>query len=207
VRQRADAAAPWRNREPILDVLTRVLPANGLILEIASGTGQHASYLAPKLAPRRWQPSDVDGKMFDSIVAWADDAKEQGSGEATILPPVVVDATAESWPIEDADAVVCINMIHIAPVEACAGLLAGAGRILPPEGPLYLYGPFKRGGMHTAPSNRDFDEVLRSRDARWGIRDLDVIAVEAVGHGLVLAEIVEMPSNNLSVIFRKQVAG
>ncbi len=200
-----DAAAPWRNRQPILEVLARILPADGLILEIASGTGQHAAYLAPRLAPRRWQPSDIDRTMFDSIVAWSEEAKEDSVGEAKVRPPIVLDAREEAWPIARADAIVCINMIHIAPIDACAGLLLGAARILPPEGPLYLYGPFLRHGEHTAPSNRRFDDWLRSQDARWGVRDLDVIATEAAGHGLVLDETVEMPSNNLSVIFRKRV--
>lgn len=202
--RRANAVSAARNRQPILDVLARILPAHGLILEIASGTGQHAGYFAPRLAPRRWQPSDIDRDMFDSITAWTEAAPGEVSGGADILPPIVLDATADAWPVERADAIVCINMIHIAPFEACAGLLAGAGRILPQEGPLYFYGPFKRCGAHTAPTNQQFDDWLQVQDARWGVRDLDLIAEEAAGHGLVLDEVVEMPANNLSVIFRKR---
>ena len=204
---RIDAPAPWRNRQPILDVLARILPAEGLVLEIASGTGQHAGFLAPRLAPRRWQPSDLDSGMFDSIRAWGGEAADDAAGEAKIYPPIILDASAETWPIERADAIVCINMIHIAPIDACSGLLAGAGRVLPPRGPLFLYGPFMRNGAHTAPGNQRFDALLRSQDARWGVRDLDTIAVAASDHGLVLDETVEMPANNLSVIFRKRAGG
>lgn len=204
VGRRADAAAPWRNRQPILDVLARILPPTGTVLEIASGTGQHAAYLAPRLAPRKWQPTDVDQSMFESIEAWADDAVGPPLGNSVILPPLVLDASAEAWPLNGADAVVCINMIHIAPIEACSGLLAGAARILPTGGPLYLYGPFMRGGVHTAPSNARFDEMLRSQDARWGVRDLDEVAQEAADRGFAFDEVIDMPSNNLSVIFRKK---
>jgi SAM-dependent methyltransferase len=204
VTGRLDAPAARSNGPPILDVLARILPAEGMVLEVASGTGQHAGFFAPRLAPRVWQPSDLDGAMFDSIRAWTDAASSNADDSARIRPPIVLDASAETWPIDSADAIVCINMIHIAPIEACSGLLAGAGRVLPPGGPLYLYGPFMRHGAHTAPSNQRFDQHLRSQDARWGVRDLDAIAVEAAGHGLVLDEIVEMPANNLSVIFRKR---
>lgn len=201
--QRRDAPSARRNRQPIWDVLTRILPAHGTVLEVASGTGQHAGYFAPRLAPRRWQPSDLDPGLFDSIKAWTAEVSDQPAGEATILEPVVLDVCAAEWPIAGADAIVCINMIHIAPIEACLGLLAGAGRVLPPGGPLYLYGPFMRDGVHNAPSNQRFDQELRSADPRWGIRDLDEIAVEAEKHGLVLDEVVPMPANNLSVVFRK----
>lgn len=203
VGRRANAAATWRNREPILGVLARILPPTGIVLEIASGTGQHAAYLAPRLGPRKWQPTDIDQTMFESIEAWTEDAIGPLPSDRVIQPPLVLDASAEAWPVDGADAVVCINMIHIAPIEACSGLLAGAARILPAGGPLYLYGPFKRAGAHTAPSNARFDDTLRSQNPRWGVRDLDVVSQVAAGHSLVLDEIVEMPSNNLSVIFRK----
>lgn len=203
---RRDAAAPWRNRQPILDVLTRILPPTGLVLEIASGTGQHAAFFAPRLAPRRWQPSDLDSGMFDSIAAWAEDADRESGGDAQILPPVHIDACAAEWPIAQADAIISINMIHIAPIAACRGLLAGAARTLPPGGPLFLYGPFKRNGAHTAPTNQSFDESLRSRNPEWGVRDLDELAAEAPGIGLHLDEVVEMPANNLSVVFRRAPA-
>ena len=201
--KRRDAAAPWRNRQPILDVLTRILPPTGLVLEIASGTGQHAAYFAPRLSPRRWQPSDLDPSMFDSIEAWAEETDPDGKGEARILPPLHLDASAAEWPIVRADAIIAINMIHIAPVAAYKGLLAGAARMLPAGGPLFLYGPFKRNGAHTAPTNRAFDESLRSRNPEWGVRDLDELAVEATAIGLDLDEVVEMPANNLSVVFRQ----
>ena len=195
-----DAPATWRNRAAILAVLERVLPNSGLILEVASGTGQHAAFLAPRLAPRDWQPSDVDASLFASIIAWSGQAGDENAWAPR--PPIVVDAMAAEWPIDHADAIVCINMIHIAPPAAATGLLAGAGRLLPAGGVLYLYGPFMRGGVHSAPSNRDFDLSLRRQDSRWGVRDLDHIAAEAGDHGLQLQEIVDMPANNLSVIFR-----
>lgn len=198
-----DAPAPWRNREAILAVLQRVLPKTGRILEVASGTGQHAAYFAPRLAPLVWQPSDVDPAMFASIAAWAALAATEFEGAWTPRPPIIVDATSAQWPIDHADAVVCINMVHIAPPAATTGVLAGAGRILPPGGVLYFYGPFMRDGRHTAPSNQVFDAHLRERDARWGIRDLDRVVAEAAEHGLELAETVDMPANNLSVVLRR----
>ena len=196
-----DAPATWRKRAAILAVLERVLPKTGLVLEVASGTGQHAGFLAPRLAPLDWQPSDVEFSRFDSIVAWSEQAAAENTW--TPRPPIVVDATAAQWPIDHADAIVCINMIHIAPTAATSGLLAGAGRILPPHGVLYLYGPFMRCGVHSAPSNRDFDLSLRRQDSRWGVRNLDQLAAEAGDHGLELQETVDMPANNLSVIFRR----
>ena len=202
---RLEAGAPKRNSEPILQVLTRILPPVGLVLEVASGTGQHAAYLAPRLAPRRWQPSDLDRRRLESIAAWIDEATQKAGEAPVILPPILLDASADTWPIAHADAVININMIHIAPIEACQGLLAGAGRILPPGGPLYLYGPLMRGGSHTAPSNQAFDNSLRSQDPRWGVRDLDTVAAMADEYDLTLDETVEMPSNNLSVIFRKRL--
>ncbi|MFP6759956.1 MAG: DUF938 domain-containing protein [Alphaproteobacteria bacterium] len=196
-----DAPATWRNREAILAVLERVLPKSGLVLEVASGTGQHAAFLAPRLAPLDWQPSDVESSLFDSIVAWSGQAAVENSWVPK--PPIVVDAMAAEWPIGHADAIVCINMIHIAPTAAATGLLAGAGRLLAAGGVLYLYGPFMRGGVHSASSNRDFDLSLRRQDSRWGVRDLDHIVAEAADHGLELQETVDMPANNLSVVFRR----
>ncbi len=193
-----------RNREPILEVLTRVVPPEGLILEIASGTGQHAAFFAPRLVPRSWQPTDIDRDNFDSISAWADYVASESGETELIKKPVRLDASAPEWPIKRADAIVCINMIHIAPIEACSGLLAGAARILPASQPLFLYGPFKRHGAHTAPSNQAFDESLRARDPRWGVRDLDELAEEASGRGLELDEVFGMPANNLSVVFRRR---
>ncbi len=200
--QRAPAAE--RNRSVILDVLREVLPATGTVLEVSSGTGQHAAYFAPELAPRRWQPSELDRALIGSIEEWGARVPS-----AKLLPPITLDACAAIWPVEQAPpeppitAVVNINMIHIAPWQACLGLLAGAGRILPPQGMLYLYGPYQRGGAHNASSNEDFDRSLRARDPQWGVRDLDEVEAAAKSQGLVLERVIEMPVNNLSVIFRK----
>ena len=195
---RRHGPASQRNRDPILAVLQRVLPAQGLILEIASGSGEHAAYFAPRLAPRRWQPSDADPDARASIAAHAADA-----ACPTLLAPVALDAAAAAWSIGAADAVVCINMIHIAAWRATEGLIAGTERVLPAGGALYLYGPFKRDGRHTAPSNEAFDRSLRARDPAWGVRDLDEVARLAERHGLALDQVVGMPVNNLSVVFRR----
>jgi SAM-dependent methyltransferase len=186
-----------RNRDPILDVLRRVLPANGLVLELASGSGEHAAYYATKLPALTWQPTDPDPLALASIDA------HRAAAAANLLPALQLDVTASHWPVERADAAVCCNMIHIAPWAACEGLLAGAARILPPGGLLYLYGPYRIGGEHTAPSNAAFDADLRARDPAWGIRSLEDVTALAQRHGLALAESVPMPANNFSVIFRR----
>ncbi|MEQ8194289.1 MAG: DUF938 domain-containing protein [Rhodospirillales bacterium] len=190
------AAAVQRNRDPILGVLKRVLPETGIVLEIAGGTGEHAAYLAPHFPGLAWRPSEADPAMLPSIAAWA------GKTE-NIAAPVLLDVRADDWPVERADAVVCINMIHISPWESCLGLMAGAGRVLPAGGVLYLYGPYKLGGQHTAPSNAAFDESLRRRDPAWGVRDLEKVKDAAAGHGLMFREHVAMPANNFSVVFEK----
>lgn len=187
-----------RNRDPILDVLRRMLPARGLILEIASGSGEHAVHFAQALPSLAWQPSDTDAEALASITA-----HRAAAHLPNLLPPLKLDVTAQTWPVAYADAIVCCNMIHIAPWTACEGLIAGAARVLPAGGVLYLYGPYKVGGRHTAPSNAAFDADLRARDPAWGIRDLDEVAALAEKHGLTLAETVAMPANNLSVIFRR----
>jgi hypothetical protein len=186
-----------RNRDPILDVLRRVLPTQGVVLEIASGTGEHAAHIARTLPRLIWQPSDRDPEARISIAAWC-------GGLANVRPPLDIDVTAESWPADRADAMVCINMIHISPWEATFGMLAGAGRLLPVGGILYLYGPYKRDGRHTAASNADFDASLRSRNPAWGVRDVVDVEAAALRQGLVLDEIVAMPANNLSLIFKRQ---
>jgi hypothetical protein len=193
------APATLRNRDAILAVLQRIAPQDGVLLEIASGTGEHAAYMASNLpGPLRWQPSDGDADALSSIDAHA-------AGNPRILPALLVDVTAGKWPIDRAAAMFCANMIHIAPWQASEGLFAGAGRVLTSGAPLVLYGPFKRDGAHTAPSNEAFDASLRSRDPSWGVRCLDSeIAPLAKRHGLVLGEIVPMPANNLSVIFRRR---
>lgn len=190
------AAAAARNRDPILGLLRDRLPQPGLVLEIASGTGEHAVWFSRAMPGLTWQPTDRDAGALDSIAAWRD-----GAALPNLLAPLWLDVTAEAWPVQHADAVVAINMIHIAPWAATLGLLAGAARVLPPGGLLYLYGPFREGGAHTAPSNAAFDADLRARDPGWGIRDLDEIVALAAAEGLALAERIAMPANNLSVVF------
>jgi SAM-dependent methyltransferase len=188
-----------RNRDPILDVLRRVLPQRGLVLEIASGSGEHAAYFAQSLPVLTWQPTDPDAAALASIAAHRDHA-----GVSNLRAPVLLDVTAEIWPLTRADAIVCCNMIHIAPWVACEGLIAGAARVLPAGGVLYLYGPYRIGGRHTAPSNAAFDADLRARDPAWGIRDLDEVTALVESRGLARIDTVEMPANNLSVIFRRE---
>ena len=191
-------AANRRNRDPILSVLQRFLPETGLVLEVASGTGEHGVYLAPKFPGLTWQPSDPNPEMRKSIAAWI-------RAEAPMVkPPMDLDARAEAWPIEHADAIVCINMIHISPWESCLGLMAGAGRILDDGGLLYLYGPYKIKNRHYAESNAAFDESLQSQNSEWGVRDLDDVVKAASAQGLKFRQTVEMPANNLSVIFVKE---
>jgi SAM-dependent methyltransferase len=187
-----------RNREPILEVLRRVLPPQGLVLEIASGGGEHAAYFASNLPGVIWQPTDANTEMFESIAA-----HRTASGVANLLAPLHLDVTAEQWPVARAEAMVCCNMIHIAPWAVTEGLIAGAGRTLARDGLLYLYGPYKIDGRHTAPSNEDFDANLRARNPLWGVRDLTEVSSLAKRHGFALAETVPMPANNLSVIFRR----
>lgn len=192
--------ATLRNREVILAVLQEVVPRQGVLLEIASGSGEHAAFMAPQLAPLVWQPSDFEADNLPSIDAHAAD-----SGSGNILPAIRLDVTQHPWPVARCDALLCCNMIHIAPWAAAEGLFAGAAAIMPKEAPLILYGPFKRHGRHTAPSNEKFDaEFLRARSADWGVRCLDTEVVPlAARNGFALDRIVEMPANNLTVIFRK----
>lgn len=191
--------ATARNREPILAVLKRVLPAAGTVLEIASGTGEHAAYFARHFPALAWQPSDADPDNLASIAAWA-----AASGAANLRPPLALDVGAADWGIAGVAAVVCINMIHIAPWAATEALMAGAARRLAQGGPLYLYGAYKRGGRHTTPSNAAFDAALGRRNPAWGVRDLDDVVRLAAEHGFELAEVAEMPANNLSVVFRRR---
>src|ERR1700722_17238936 len=187
-----------RNREPILEVLRRVLPPQGLVLEIASGGGEHAAYFASNLPGVIWQPTDANTEMFESIAA-----HRTAAGVANLLAPLHLDVTAEQWPVARAEAMVCCNMIHIAPWTVTEGLIAGAGRTLARDGVLYLYGPYKIDGRHTAPSNADFDASLRARNPLWGVRDLCDVSSLAKRHSFALEETVAMPANNLSVIFRR----
>jgi SAM-dependent methyltransferase len=192
------APAVARNRDPILAVLREVLAAPGTVLEIASGSGEHAVHFASALPHLVWQPTDPDAEARRIIAAHAARAQLPN-----LLPPLELDAAAAAWPVERADAIVSINMIHIAPWRAAEGLMAGAGRLLAPGAPLYLYGPYRQHGRHTAPSNAAFDESLKARDPEWGVRDLDEVAELASRHGLALQRTVAMPANNLSVIFRR----
>jgi hypothetical protein len=197
--RRAHAPATQRNREPILAVLRRVLPARGLLLEIASGTGEHAAFMAPQLPGLDWQPSDARTEALADIDGYARD-----SGCARIRPAIRLDVAVRPWPVARADAVFCANMIHIAPWQAAEGLLAGAAESLAAGAPLVLYGPFRRDGSHTAPSNERFDAALRSQDPRWGVRCLDAeVTPLAERRGFRLDEVVAMPANNLMVVFRR----
>jgi SAM-dependent methyltransferase len=195
-RRHAPSAA--RNRDPILAVLRGWLPERGLVLEIASGSGEHAAHFASALPKLVFQPSDPDPAALASINGWAAD-----SGAANLRPAVALDAAAGSWPLAQADAVLCINMIHIAPWEAALGLLRGAAAILPPGRPLILYGPYRREGRHTAPSNEAFDADLRGRNPDWGVRDLEEVAGAAAKRGFSAPDIREMPANNLMLRFRR----
>jgi SAM-dependent methyltransferase len=192
------AAATERNREPILEVLRRVLPPQGLVLEIASGTGQHVVFFARALSALRWQPSDPSPLHLDSIRAWM-----VASGADNIANPLALDVEQTPWPVTRADAILNINMIHIAPWSATPALFEGAARILPPAGVLFLYGPFKRESQHTAESNQRFDERLRGEDPRWGVRDLGEVQEAATAAGFRKPEVVAMPANNLSLVFRR----
>lgn len=198
-RQHSPSAA--RNREPILLALRRVLPENARVLEIASGSGEHAIHMARAMPGLSWRPSDPDPEARASIAAWID-AERLGN----VAQPVAIDVREQEWGVEDEapfDAIVAINMIHISPWEATLGLLAGAGRRLRQGGVLYTYGPYKRDGQHTAPSNEAFDEMLRARDSNWGVRDVADVERAAAEQGLTLREIVEMPANNLSLVFAR----
>jgi hypothetical protein len=193
------APAAQRNREPILGVLSRVLPAKGLVLEVASGSGEHAVFFAARLPSIEWQPTDIDAGDRASIAAWREEA-----ALPNLRAPLALDATSDQWPVERADALVNINMIHISPWAAAEGLMRGAARVLPSGAPLVLYGPFRRGGRHTAPSNEAFDRSLRAQDDAWGVRDLDEVSQAAAVAGFDVGEVVEMPANNLTVVFRRR---
>jgi SAM-dependent methyltransferase len=194
-RRHAPAAA--RNRDAILDVLQRCLPRRGLVLEVASGSGEHVVHFARASGPGlEFQPSDSDPTARASIDAWA-----AALGVTNVRPAIALDASAEVWPVQHADAVLCINMIHIAPWAATLGLVRGAERVLPPGGLLYLYGPFRRDGRHTTPSNERFDQDLRRQDPEWGVRDVEAVAVLADAAGFGPPVIEAMPANNLSIIF------
>jgi SAM-dependent methyltransferase len=197
VTEARHAPATERNREPILAVLLKVLPPSPRVLEVAAGTGQHAAYFAASITGLRWFPTDADPDALPSIEAWRAPVAE------SVAAPMLLDVARDPWPDLQVDAVFCANMIHIAPWEAALGLLRGAARGLPSGGPLVLYGPFRRGGAHTAPSNEAFDASLRARDPAWGVRDLEAVLHEAGARGLALDRVVEMPANNLTIVLRR----
>ncbi|NJR70757.1 MAG: DUF938 domain-containing protein [Synechococcales cyanobacterium CRU_2_2] len=205
------APATERNREPILAILDTVLPPSGTVLEISSGTGEHAVFFAPRLQRLRWQPSELDPLLRDSILAWMRLFPAQN-----LLPPLDLDVRRSPWPIKMPDqkgqslaeaitAIVNINMIHIAPWEACQALFSGAERVLPDGGIVYLYGPYKCRDYPTAASNLAFDQSLRDRNSAWGLRDLETVVALAQAHHLKLHQVIEMPANNLSVIFQNRI--
>lgn len=195
------APAAQRNAGPILEVLRGVVPETGRALEVASGTGQHVCALARAFPGIVWQPSDPSPEARESIAAWcAVEALDN------VLPPLGLDVAQPGWDATltpGLDLVVCINMIHIAPWDACMGLLEGVARLLRQDGVLYLYGPYRRSGRHTAPSNEEFDRSLRTRNPKWGVRDLEEVERAASAQGLTLLGTVEMPANNLSLLFRQ----
>lgn len=192
---RRHAPATARNRDPILAVLRDELPASGTVLEVASGTGEHAAWFAAALPGLTWQPTDGDAASLASIRSWTEDLPN-------VRPPVVLDAASDDWPVDGVDAVFCANMIHISPWASGLGLLAGAARRLPPGAPLVLYGPYQT-GADTAPSNLAFDASLRARDPSWGVRDLDAVLAAAAAVGLDHTRTVTMPANNLILVLRR----
>jgi hypothetical protein len=198
------APATLRNREAILETLLQILPPTGNILEISSGTGEHAVYFAPHLQPRQWIPTDPNPIAISSINAW-----QKYHPSPNLLAPLAIDVTEPDWQRhpqlqnQDIQAIVNINMIHIAPWAACLGLMSGANKILPEGGLLYLYGAYKQNGKHTAPSNADFDANLRNQNPEWGVRDLNEVMAVSSQQNLVLKTVQPMPANNLSVIFQK----
>ena len=196
---RRSAPAALRNREPILAVLRTQLGPSGLMLEVASGTGEHALHIAAALPAWTIQPSDPDATARASIDAWG-----RAAGLANLRPALELDAASPEWPIAAADAVLCVNMIHIAPWAATPGLLAGAARLLPPGAPLVLYGPYRQRGVPLAESNAEFDRSLRERNPEWGLRDLEAVTEAAAAAGFTAGPVVPMPANNLTVVFRRR---
>nr|WP_205627021.1 DUF938 domain-containing protein [Sandaracinus amylolyticus] len=195
--------AALRNRAPILDVLRRVLPERGTVLTIAEGTGEHVTFFADAMPALEWQPSDRDPDAIASIAARLADARP-----SNVRAPIALDVCEEAWPITRADAIVCINMIHASPWESTPGLMRGAARVLDHEGaPLVLYGSYRIGGAHTAPSNEEFDAWLKTRDPRWGVRDLEQVQDVAAQHGLALEQRIAMPANNWILVLRRASRG
>lgn len=196
---RRHALATARNRDPISAVLREELPATGLVLEVASGTGEHACHFAALFPALEWQPTDPDPGAIDSIAHW-----RNHEGHTNLRTPLILDAASSDWAVGNAGALLCINMVHISPWGAALGLLDGAARLLPEGAPLILYGPYIRDDMPTAPSNLAFDADLRARNSEWGLRRLEDVTAEAAHRGLSRTRLVEMPANNLMLVFRKR---
>jgi len=192
------APATLRNRDAIAAVLGHELPVAGLVLEIASGSGEHAAHFAAHFRALDWQPSDPDPAALTSIAAWNAEA-----GFGNIRAPLMIDAAKADWPVAHADALLCVNMVHISAWAATLGLMAGAGRVLGSDAPLILYGPFVEDQVPTAPSNFEFDTSLRVRDPAWGLRNVRDVSAEAAVQRLRLTRRVEMPANNLMLVYRK----
>jgi hypothetical protein len=207
LKQRGEKAASgkWsspsaeRNKGPILDVLARVLPRRGLVLEIASGTGQHVVHFAKALPDLTWQPSDPDAELRESIAL-----RVREEQRANVNSAICLDVTTLPWPLQAADAVLAINLIHVAPWSATLALFEGAKALLPAEHVLFLYGPYRRFGRHTSEGNAQFDLDLRAHNPEWGLRDLEAVSDVAAAAGFVLVETVEMPANNFSLVFRRR---
>ncbi|MEB3174404.1 MAG: DUF938 domain-containing protein [Cyanobacteriota bacterium] len=201
---RQSSSAALRNRQPIGEVLARVLPPGGTVLEIAAGTGEHAVYLASRFSNHPWLPTDCNPLALESIQAW-----REAEPSPNLLAPIFLDVETTPWPVESTpppepvSAVLAINLIHISPWSATEALVTGAGRILPPGGLLYLYGPYRRRNRALEPSNEAFDLSLRQRNPLWGLRELETVAALAQTEGFTLAATVPMPAQNLSLIFTR----
>ncbi len=192
------APATARNSEPLAKILDQELPGTGLVLEVASGSGEHAVFMARHFPRLTWQPSDLDGRALDSVAAWREEA-----GLANLCEPFVLDAASDRWPIESADALLCVNMIHISQWDATEGLFRNATHLLPPGAPLIVYGPFFEDEVETAPSNNAFDADLRRRNPEWGLRNVDRVDALGVSSGFARTARHEMPANNLTLVYRK----
>ncbi|WP_428683272.1 DUF938 domain-containing protein [Sphingopyxis sp.] len=192
------APATLRNRDAIAGVLTEWLPAKGTIVEVASGSGEHAVHFATAFPALDWQPSDPDADALTSIAAWSADARL-----GNVRPPLMLDASAAEWPVQAADALLCINMVHISPWAATLGLFAGAARLLAPGAPLILYGPYVEADVPTTESNLAFDASLRARNPAWGLRDIAAVQGVAADAGFAFVDRRAMPANNLMLLFRK----